>query len=104
MKGTMISAEMIAPCGLNCCLCKRALAEANPCPGCHGPNENKSEIVWLISVIVKQFVIVKQYSFFAGHHGFAFLVFMASFVPEMASAIDFYLLIFLTMKGIMIWK
>ena len=43
MKGTMISAEMIAPCGLDCSLCKRALAEANPCPGCHGPNENKPE-------------------------------------------------------------
>ena len=39
----MITAEMIAPCGLDCSLCKRALAEANPCPGCHGPNENKPE-------------------------------------------------------------
>ena len=43
MKGNMITAEMIAPCGLDCSLCKRALAETNPCPGCHGPNENKPE-------------------------------------------------------------
>ena len=34
---------MIAPCGLDCSLCKRALAEENPCPGCHGPAENKPE-------------------------------------------------------------
>lgn len=43
MTGNMITAEMIAPCGLDCSLCKRALAETNPCPGCHGPNENKPE-------------------------------------------------------------
>ena len=43
MKGNMITAEMIAPCGLDCSLCKRALAEENPCPGCHGPNEKKPE-------------------------------------------------------------
>ena len=43
MKNTMITAGMIAPCGLDCSLCKRALAETNPCPGCHGPNENKPE-------------------------------------------------------------
>ena len=48
--------------------------------------------VQLFSVIVKLFVIVKQYSFFADYHGFAFLVFMVSFVLEVASAIDFYLL------------
>ena len=43
MKEEFITAEMIAPCGLDCSLCKRALAEENPCPGCHGPNENKPE-------------------------------------------------------------
>ena len=43
MKGNMITAGMIAPCGLDCSLCKRALAETDPCPGCHGPNENKPE-------------------------------------------------------------
>ena len=48
MKGNLISAEMIAPCGLDCSLCKRALAETNPCPGCHGPNENKSEFVEVV--------------------------------------------------------
>ena len=39
----VINANMIAPCGLDCSLCKRALAETNPCPGCHGPDENKPE-------------------------------------------------------------
>lgn len=43
MKNDKISAEMIAPCGLDCSLCKRALAETNPCPGCNGPDENKPE-------------------------------------------------------------
>ncbi len=35
------SADMIAPCGLNCSLCKRALAKEDPCPGCLGPNARK---------------------------------------------------------------
>ena len=43
MEGNRITAAMIAPCGLDCSLCKRALAETNPCPGCHGPDENKPE-------------------------------------------------------------
>ena len=43
MKANGITAEMIAPCGLNCALCKRALAETDPCPGCHGPDEHKPE-------------------------------------------------------------
>ena len=43
MKANGITAGMIAPCGLDCSLCKRALAETNPCPGCHGPDENKPE-------------------------------------------------------------
>ncbi len=41
MKEGMFTAAMIAPCGLDCSLCKRALAEENPCPGCLGPDENK---------------------------------------------------------------
>ena len=39
----LFTAEMIAPCGLDCSICKRALAETDPCPGCHGPDENKPE-------------------------------------------------------------
>ena len=39
----IISANMIAPCGLDCGICKRALTGTNPCPGCHGPDENKPE-------------------------------------------------------------
>ena len=39
----MFIADMIAPCGLDCSLCKRALAGADPCAGCRGPNDNKPE-------------------------------------------------------------
>ena len=39
----MFIADMIAPCGLDCNICKRALAESCPCAGCRGPNDNKPE-------------------------------------------------------------
>ena len=39
----MFTADMIAPCGLDCSICSQALIEENPCPGCNGPNENKPE-------------------------------------------------------------
>lgn len=39
---SLIKAEMIAPCGLNCALCKKALQKDKPCQGCRGPYEVKS--------------------------------------------------------------
>ena len=33
MEANRITADMIAPCGLDCSLCKRALAEKDPCHG-----------------------------------------------------------------------
>lgn len=39
----MFKKEMIAPCGLNCSVCREALREEKPCAGCLGPNETKSE-------------------------------------------------------------
>ena len=39
----MFIAEMIGPCGLDCSICKRALAETGRCAGCRGPNDNKPE-------------------------------------------------------------
>ncbi len=39
----MFTPDMIAPCGLDCSICKRALAETGPCAGCRGPNDNKPE-------------------------------------------------------------
>lgn len=39
----MFTADMIAPCGLDCSLCSKALAKNNPCPGCNGPDDNKLE-------------------------------------------------------------
>ena len=38
---SMFSPDMIAPCGLDCSICKRALAETDPCAGCKGPNDHK---------------------------------------------------------------
>ena len=43
MEKNAVRAEMIAPCGLDCSICSRALAEKDPCPGCLGPDENKPE-------------------------------------------------------------
>ena len=37
----MFTADMIAPCGLDCSLCSRAHLKENPCPGCNGPEEHK---------------------------------------------------------------
>lgn len=39
----MFTADMIAPCGLDCSLCSHALRRTDPCPGCNGPDENKPE-------------------------------------------------------------
>ena len=37
----LFTAEMIAPCGLDCSLCGCAQASENPCPGCNGPDAGK---------------------------------------------------------------
>lgn len=37
----MFTAQWIAPCGLDCSLCSRALLPDRPCPGCRGTGENK---------------------------------------------------------------
>jgi len=34
--------QIIAPCGLNCSLCRAYVRERNPCPGCRGADANKS--------------------------------------------------------------
>ncbi len=39
----MFTADMIAPCGLDCSICKAALRRDDPCPGCCGPDENNPE-------------------------------------------------------------
>ncbi|MBE6753621.1 MAG: GNAT family N-acetyltransferase [Ruminococcaceae bacterium] len=36
------SLEMLAPCGLNCTLCRSALRKESPCKGCRGPQQHKS--------------------------------------------------------------
>lgn len=39
----MFTADMIAPCGLDCSICSMAQRETDPCPGCNGPDENKPD-------------------------------------------------------------
>ena len=39
----MFTADMIAPCGLDCSICFMALKKTDPCPGCNGPDENKPD-------------------------------------------------------------
>ena len=39
----MFTKDMIAPCGLDCSICRRALAGTDPCAGCRGSNDNKPE-------------------------------------------------------------
>ena len=33
--------SLIAPCGMNCGICRAYLREKNKCPGCRGSDENK---------------------------------------------------------------
>jgi hypothetical protein len=37
-----IKSPLIAPCGMNCALCRGHLREKKSCPDCRGGNENKS--------------------------------------------------------------
>lgn len=39
----MFTADMIAPCGLDCSICSRAQIKDSPCPGCNGPDEHKPD-------------------------------------------------------------
>jgi hypothetical protein len=36
-------AQIIAPCGINCSLCRSYIRERDPCPGCRGGDGNKSD-------------------------------------------------------------
>jgi hypothetical protein len=37
-----MKSSLIAPCGMNCGVCRAYLREKKKCPGCRGSNENKS--------------------------------------------------------------
>ncbi|PWB60076.1 MAG: hypothetical protein C3F18_00180 [Nitrosomonadales bacterium] len=40
--GLLGDTDLIAPCGLNCGLCRAFVRDKNPCPGCRGGDSNKS--------------------------------------------------------------
>jgi len=39
----MMKRRLIAPCGMNCYICKFYYREKNKCPGCRGDDKNKSK-------------------------------------------------------------
>ena len=43
--------EIIAPCGMKCGICKYYYRRKNTCPGCRGPDDNKSN--FCIQCIIK---------------------------------------------------
>lgn len=48
----MITAQMIAPCGMNCAICIGFLRDRNPCPGCLGADEHKPKHCVQCSVVI----------------------------------------------------
>ena len=49
----MFTAEMIAPCGLDCSICRKAHDKVSPCPGCNGPDINKPKFCSEICGIIR---------------------------------------------------
>jgi len=43
MKNSSMSMALIAPCGMNCRLCRAYARDKNPCPGCRGDDSKKSK-------------------------------------------------------------
>ena len=52
-KTKLFTAEMLAPCGLDCSICSQAHSDTNPCPGCNGPNREKPVFCAMLCGIVK---------------------------------------------------
>ena len=49
----MFTEEMMAPCGLDCSLCRQAHDRSAPCPGCNGPERDKPEFCSEICGIIR---------------------------------------------------
>jgi len=45
--------KLLAPCGINCAICKGYLREKNTCPGCRDLNVNNSNLKSCIRCIIK---------------------------------------------------
>lgn len=43
-KANVIHASQIAPCGMNCRLCRAYVRDRNPCPGCGGDDAFKTKV------------------------------------------------------------
>jgi hypothetical protein len=50
--------RLVAPCGMNCCVCLAHLRKDRQCPGCHVEKSNKSASC--IKCIIRNCVIIKQ--------------------------------------------
>jgi predicted Zn-ribbon and HTH transcriptional regulator len=57
--------SIIAPCGINCSLCRTYIRDRQPCPGCRGGDSNKSNACLTCS-------IVNCMKLAAGNHQFCF--------------------------------
>ena len=53
-----LSKKLIAPCGMNCGICKYYYREKNTCPGCRGPNKNKSK--YCIECVIVNCDVIKN--------------------------------------------
>ncbi len=53
-----INSSLIAPCGMNCGICRAFLREKKKCPGCNGSNEDKP--VYCLKCRIKNCEIIKN--------------------------------------------
>ena len=51
--------ELIAPCGMNCGICRYYYREKDKCPGCRGPDENKSK--YCVECIIVNCDVIKMH-------------------------------------------
>lgn len=61
MDTKVITSKLIAPCGMNCGICMAYLRDKKQCPGCKGPDTNKSKSC--VQCIIKNCEIIKEKKF-----------------------------------------
>ncbi|MFC1617034.1 DUF3795 domain-containing protein [Candidatus Margulisiibacteriota bacterium] len=58
--GEMIKKNLIAPCGMNCCLCIAYLRNKNKCPGCREQSKPESNSKYCRKCIIKNCPIIQK--------------------------------------------
>jgi len=54
----MMEKNLVAPCGMNCGICKYYYRRKETCPGCRGPDDNKSK--YCIECIIVNCDVIKK--------------------------------------------